>query len=138
MFKRLTLTFALILLLSSAALAANMMEEDAVKNLLEQDNALILVDIQPAEAFAKAHIRGSLETNAFPAKTAEEKARLDQVLPVIQSSDLPVVIVCPRGKSGARNSYDYLLSKGVPEDRLYILEGGMADGPFDELLVEGH
>ncbi|MCP3176028.1 MAG: rhodanese-like domain-containing protein [Desulfuromonadales bacterium] len=137
MFKRLTLTFALILLLSSAALAANMMEEDAVKNLLEQDNALILVDIQPAEAFAKAHIRGSLETNAFPAKTAEEKARLDQVLPVIQSSDLPVVIVCPRGKSGARNSYDYLLSKGVPEDRLYILEGGMADWPFDELLVEG-
>ena len=138
MFKRLTLTFALILLLSSAALAANMMDEDAVKNLLEQDNALILVDIQPAEAFAKAHIRGSLETNAFPAKTAEEKARLDQVLPVIQSSDLPVVIVCPRGKSGARNSYDYLLSKGVPEDRLYILEGGMADWPFDELLVEGH
>ncbi|BCA81062.1 rhodanese-like domain-containing protein [Desulfuromonas sp. AOP6] len=137
MFKRFAMVLVFTLSLSSAALAANMMEEDAVKNLLEQDNALILVDIQPADAFAKAHIRGSLETNAFPAKTAEEKARLDQVLPAIQASDLPVVIVCPRGKSGARNSYDYLLSKGVSEDRLYILEGGMADWPFDELLVEG-
>ncbi len=95
------------------------------------------MDIQPAADFEKQHLPGSIETNAFPAKTDEEKARLDKVLARIKSSKDPVVVVCPRGKSGAKNSYNHLESKGVSEDRMQILEGGIAEWPFKELFVTG-
>ena len=96
-----------------------------------------MVDIQPAADFAKQHLPGSIETNAFPAKSDEEKARLNKALPAINGSKAPVVVLCPRGKSGAKNSYEYLQSKGVPENRLQILEGGIADWPFTEMFVKG-
>jgi hypothetical protein len=48
-----------------------------------------------------------------------------------------VVIICPRGKSGASNTYDYIKSKGIPENRLYILEGGIAGWPYKEMLIKG-
>ena len=47
------------------------------------------------------------------------------------------MVVCPRGKGGAMNSYDYLKTQGIPEERLRILEGGMAGWPFKELLKQG-
>ncbi len=48
-----------------------------------------------------------------------------------------VVIICPKGKGGALNAYDYLKSKGVPENRLFILEGGIDDWPYPDLFVKG-
>ena len=71
------------------------------------------------------------------AKSAEEKARLDKVLPIISQSKAPVIVICPRGKTGAKNSYDYLLSKGVAEDRMKILEDGIAGWEFPQLFVKG-
>lgn len=136
MFKRMVLTLSLTLLLATQALAANYIESDELKLMLEQKQELILVDIQPAADFKKQHLTGSIETNAFPAKTAEEKARLDKVLPLISQSKAPVIVICPRGKTGAKNSYDYLLSKGVPEERMRILEGGIAGWEFEQLLVK--
>lgn len=96
-----------------------------------------MVDIQPAADFTKQHLPGSIETNAFPGKSDEEKARLDKALPTINTSKAQVIVLCPRGKGGAKNSYDYLQSKGVPENRLQILEGGIADWPFAEMFVKG-
>ncbi len=115
----------------------NFIKPEELKNWLNSGKKVILVDIQPHEDFVKGHIKGAIETNAFPASKDEEKKRLDKVLPIIQNSKDPVVIICPRGRSGAKNSYDYLKSKGVPEDRLYILEGGMAGWPYPELLEKG-
>jgi hypothetical protein len=60
-----------------------------------------------ATDFTNQHLPGAIETNAFP------------------------------GKSGAKNNYDYLQSKGVVENRLQILEGGIADWPYAEMLVKG-
>ena len=96
-----------------------------------------MVDIQPAADFAKQHLPGSIETNAFPAKSDEEKGRLNKALPAINASKAPVIVLCPRGKSGAKNSYDYLQSKGVAENRLQILEGGIADWPYGGMFVKG-
>ncbi|MCS7150681.1 MAG: rhodanese-like domain-containing protein [Caldimicrobium sp.] len=91
--------------------------------------------MQPPEDFAKAHFKGSIETNAFPANTDELKRRLDKALPIINNNPQdPVVIVCPRGRSGAQNTYDYPKSKEVPEKKLYILKGGIAGWPYPELL----
>ena len=138
MFQKIALTLIFTLLAVTAALAANYIDPPELKELLDKKKPVILVDIQPAADFAKQHLAGSIETNAFPAKTDEEKARLDKALVIIKASKDPVVVVCPRGKSGAKNSYSYLESKGVPEVRMTILEGGMAEWPYKELLVTGH
>jgi hypothetical protein len=53
-----------------------------------------------------------IKTNAYPAKTDEEK-KLDGVQSSINSSKEDVVIVCPRGGGGAKNTYEYLKTKGV-------------------------
>lgn len=137
MLKKFTAALILTLSTASAALAANYIEPQELKELLDKKQPVILVDIQPAADFEKQRIVGSIETNAFPAKSDEEKARLDKTLPIIKASKDPVVVVCPRGKSGAKNSYEYLMKQGVAEDRLQILDGGIAEWPYKELFVKG-
>lgn len=137
MFKRIVLTLALTLLSATAALAANYIEPQELKALLDKKSEVILVDIQPAADFEQQHLPGSIETNAFPAAKDEEKARLDKALTVIKASKAPVVVVCPRGKTGAKNSYNYLELKGISEDRMQILEDGIAGWPYKEMFVKG-
>lgn len=135
--KMITLCLALValLLVPYAALAANYVKPDIFKQWLANNRSLVIVDIQPAEDFGDQHFKGSIETNAFPAKS-DEKKRLDKALPAIQASKGDVVIICPMGKGGALNSYDYLKSKGVPEKRLFILEGGIDGWPYPALFVK--
>jgi rhodanese-related sulfurtransferase len=129
------LTFCILLLAhASLALAANYIDADELKQIILQNREVVIVDIQPTGEFSQHFLKGSIETNAFPAKSADEKQRLDKALPAISSSSAPVVIICPRGKSGAKNSYEYLISKGIPENRLLILDGGIAEWPYKELL----
>ena len=137
MFKKIALTLSLTLLAAATALAANYIEPQELKELLDKKQAVILVDIQPAADFEKQHLPGSIETNAFPAAKDEEKARLDKALATISSSKATVIVICPRGKSGAKNSYNYLESKGVSEERMQILEDGIAGWPYKELFVKG-
>ena len=137
MLKRIALSLAFTLLAAGPALATNYIAPANLKKMLDAKQELILVDIQPAADFTKQHLPGSIETNAFPGKSDEEKARLDKALPAINASKAQVIVLCPKGKGGAKNSYDYLQSKGVPENRLQILEGGISDWPFAEMFVKG-
>lgn len=137
MLKQLVTLLALSILSAGTALAANYIEPQELKLMLEQKKPLVLIDIQPAADFEKRHLPGAIETNAYPAKKDEEKKRLDKVIPEIRKSDAPVVIICPRGGSGATNSYSYLQSQGIPENRLIILKGGNDKWPFPEMFVKG-
>lgn len=91
---------------------------------------MILIDICSAEQFAKGHIKGSIETNAYPVKTEEEKARLAKHLPTMKASTEDVIIVCPRGGGGAKNTFDFYKANGIDENRMLILEKGMDKWPF--------
>lgn len=102
---------------------------DELNARLEAGSPMILIDIQPAEQFAKGHIKGAIETNAFPVKTEEEKACLAEHLPLINGSADDVIILCPRG-GGAKGTYDFYKSSGVDANRLLILENGMEKWPF--------
>lgn len=135
--KTLIVLFMGIFLAATTALAANYIDADELKPLLIQKKDLVIVDIQPPQDFVLHHLAGSIETNAFPAKTPDERQRLDKTLATIQKSSAPVIVVCPRGKTGAKNAYDYLVSKGVPENRLLILDGGVSGWPFKELFLTG-
>lgn len=114
-----------------------MLKPEEFKRWMETGKHAIIVDIQPKEEFEQHHFEGSIETNAFPVQTDEQKARLNPVLDLIRSSQEDVVIVCPRGRTGAMNTFEYFKSKGIDERRLHILEGGIAGWPYREMLRKG-
>lgn len=112
--------------------------QDQFKQWLEGAKPVVIVDIQPAAEFEKHHFRGAIETNAYPAKAQEERQRLDKAVSRIASTSDDVVIVCPRGGGGAKNTYEYFKQRGMDEKRLFILEKGMAGWPYPKLSVSGH
>jgi len=106
------------------------------KNKLLQQQPLTFVDIQVEKEFNQHHLPGALATYAYPVKSDEDQAKLDAVLPQLQSSTVPVVIVCPRGGGGAKRAYDHLQQQGISSDRLFILEKGQQGWPYPEQLAK--
>jgi rhodanese-related sulfurtransferase len=135
--KKLLGVMVLLLIMVGPAAAAGTVKAEVFKEWLRSGKPVLIVDIQPAGDYEMQHFKGSLETNAFPAKTDEEKKRLDGALGKARSSKDPVLIVCPRGRSGANNTYEYLKASGIPDDRLFILEGGIAGWPYPALFQKG-
>jgi rhodanese-related sulfurtransferase len=90
---------------------------------------MILIDVCPADQFAKGHIKGAIETDAYPVRTEAEKSRLAKQLTPIRESAEDVVVICPRG-GGARDTVDYFRAQGVPSERLLILINGMEKWPY--------
>jgi rhodanese-related sulfurtransferase len=135
--KRFTLPVLASFMLCSTVLASGYTYTGSkeFKASLENGRPMVIVDIQVPAEFARHHFKGALETDAFPAKSDSERAKLDKVLPIIAASSDDVVIVCPRGGGGAKNAYDYLKGKGVDEKRLRILEGGMQGWPYLALTL---
>lgn len=138
MLKRI-IAVLLMLLVATAAAAANYqyVSAETFKEWQEKGKGTVIVDIQVPAEFAKHHFKGALETNAYPVKSDEDRQRLDATLAQINASTDDVVIVCPRGGGGAKNTYDYLKVKGVEEKRLFILEKGMEGWPHPEMCVTG-
>ena len=98
---------------------------------INSENSPTIIDICTVEQYTAGHIKGAIETNAYPVKTDAEKAKLAEQLPMLKSSEDAVVIVCPRGAGGAKRTYDFYKSFGIDENRLYILENGMDGWPFE-------
>ena len=134
--------FICVAMLSMASFAHawssyNYVSAEQFKGLLEADKPLLIVDIQVKNEFNANHIKGSLETNAYPVKSEAERHLLDPALKKNTSKEYAaVVIVCPRGKGGAKRTYDYLNEQGVNEEKLYILTGGMAKWSYEEWVQE--
>jgi rhodanese-related sulfurtransferase len=137
--RKIVMLTLMLALAATVALAAsyNYVKPEEFKGWLESGKEVVIVDIQVPAEFAKRHFKGSLETNAYPVKSDEERARLDKTLERINATKAEVVIVCPRGGGGAKNTYDYLKALGVDEKRLFILEKGMEGWTFPEMCVTG-
>jgi rhodanese-related sulfurtransferase len=129
----------MLLLLGSAATVMaggyNYVAPDQFRQWLEKGKDMTIVDIQVPAEFQKQHFKGALETGAFPAKSVAEKQKLDAVLPKLSAAKNDVVVVCPRGGGGAKNTIDYLKEKGIDEKRIFILKEGMQGWPYKELAV---
>lgn len=136
--KKITLISLLMFFCSAMpASAENFLAPDVFKQWLDVGKPVIIVDIQVPDEFQKHHFKNSIEPNAYPAKTDEEKKKLDGILPAVNSSRDDVVIVCSRGGGGAKNTYEYLKSKGVSESRMHIVEKGIEGWPYKEMFVQG-
>jgi len=103
------------------------------KKLIDLGQKVHLIDLQKEEDFTKKHIKGSIGTYAYPVKSDEDKSKLDAIIEKVKKDNFDIVIVCPRGGNAAKNAYDYMLSKGIAEERLYILEGGIKDFSYGEM-----
>ena len=113
----------------------NYLEAKDFKQWLEDGKPVIVVDIQVAEEFAAHHFSGSIETNAYPVKSDDDRRKIDQVVTAFEKTGHDVVVICPRGGGGAKRCYSYLKSRGVPEAKLTILKGGVAKWPYKDLLA---
>ena len=115
----------------AAAKDYHFISPEALRTRLQESSPMIVIDICEAEQFAKGHIKGAIETNAYPVKTDAEKSRLAEHLTEIKSSGDDVIIVCPRGGGGAKRTYDFYKENGVVEQRLLILEKGQNGWPYE-------
>ncbi|HXE94846.1 MAG TPA: rhodanese-like domain-containing protein [Dongiaceae bacterium] len=115
----------------------NYVEQAQFKQWLEKGKDMTIVDIQVPAEFQQHHFKAALETGAFPVKSEAEKQKLDAVLPKLSAAKNDVVVVCPRGGGGAKNTIDYLKEKGIDEKRIFILKEGMQGWPYKDLAVAG-
>ncbi|OLN33196.1 rhodanese-like domain-containing protein [Desulfosporosinus metallidurans] len=109
---------------------------DQLKQAIEKKSPLKIVDIQVEKEYNAHHIQGVIPTYAYPVKTDEEKAKVAKVLPELKASQDPIVVVCPKGAGGAKNTVQYLTDQGISESRLMILENGQAGWPYAKLLAK--
>lgn len=129
--------FPVLITTTTMAANYNYVEPAELKQWLESGKALHTVDIQVLKEFQEHHLKGSLQTNAFPVKTEEQKQMLETVVPKLSADNKDIIVVCPRGGGGAKKAYDYLKERGIAEKRLYILKDGIAGWPYKEMIVSG-
>lgn len=133
--SRVMLAVLLLVSFVSTAVAGsyNYISPENMKKNIETGVEQIIVDIQVEDNFSEKHIVGSVPTYSYPVKTDAEKAKINEAVALYQAKELPVVIVCPRGKGGAKRCYDYMQSQGVPAEKLFILEKGIDGWPYADL-----
>jgi len=123
--------------LQAAERRYNTISPEELRTRIQSGAQQCILDIQVEENFAGHHIQGAVPTYAYPVKSEADKDRIENEMARLQADDDPIIIVCPRGEGGARRTYDYLLEKGIEEDRLYILEKGQGGWPYEDLLERG-
>ena len=118
-----------------AAKTYNLMEPDDLKVIMDTKQPVILVDIQKKNAYKEHHFYGSIRTFAYPAKTDTDKDSLVQAVTMYNTNQDKVVIIGPRGGRASKRSYDFLVDKGIPEENMFILKGGIKQWPYKEMLL---
>lgn len=120
----------------NSSVAVQYIKPDQFKQWLSTNKAMI-IDVQSYSDYMKRHFPGSIPTYAYPVVTPEQKKRVASLIPAIQKSKKPVVLVCPGGVTGAPNARKFLVSQGVPGKRLFILQGGASGWPWKNMMVSG-
>ena len=106
--------------------------EETSKLIRTNPQSIVLVDIQVKKGFVKEHLKGAIETNAYPVKKQDELDRLAALIPTIKA-DQKVIVICPRGGGGADRAYDFLKKSGINKDNLFTLKNGQEGWPRDEI-----
>ncbi|NLC28236.1 MAG: rhodanese-like domain-containing protein [Campylobacteraceae bacterium] len=112
--------------------------EETAELIRTAPESIVLVDIQEKAGFDKEHLKGAVDTYAYPVKSAEDKAKIAAIMADIKP-DQKVIVVCPRGGGGADRAYDYLVENGINEANVFTLKGGQEKWPrakISDVLVQ--
>ncbi|WP_319764828.1 rhodanese-like domain-containing protein [Maridesulfovibrio sp.] len=109
----------------------NYMSPASLHNAVATNADVAIVDIQVADEFKAHHIKGAIETNAYPVKSTAETDKLNAAFSKLKDTAQPIVVICPRGKGGAERAVQYLAKKGIAPYRLFILTNGQGGWPFE-------
>jgi rhodanese-related sulfurtransferase len=96
----------------------------------------ILVDIQNKNAYQEHHFYNSIITYAYPARTELDTQSLVQALRMYEQTQNDVVIIGPRGGRACTRTHDFLVKRGIPAEKIFILKGGIRDWPYKEMLLD--
>lgn len=141
------LAFALVALLalaacgedkSSSSVPYNYIKAEEVAKIITDNNPdYAIIDIQLEDKFNQQHLRGAIATYAYPGDKPEMHEKLKAGLEEVKENQ-KIIIVCPRGGGGAKNSINYYRSIGVDNSRLLILENGQEGWPsgLDDVMVK--
>ncbi len=109
----------------------NYMSAASLNQAVQNGADVAIVDIQVADEFGEHHIKGAMETCAYPVKSQVEKDKLNPSIEKLKNSNQNIVIICPRGKGGAERTFKYFEQQGIPSYRLFILTDGQAGWPYE-------
>lgn len=132
------LTGTLVLLLVSLAAGAvdyKFMDPEDFKIRIDTQEPTILVDIQKKNAYKEHHFYGSIRTFAYPAKTELDTQSLVQAVRMYEQTHNDIVIIGPRGARACQRTHDFLVTRGIPIEKIYILKGGIKYWPYREMLL---
>lgn len=136
--ERVTILASLLLFMFSmpaGALAYNLMKADDLKVRLDTKEPTILLDIQKKNAYKEHHFYGSIRTFAYPAKTDQDLESAIQGVRMFKQTGNDVVIIGPRGGRPSKRTFDFLVTRGIPEEKLFILDGGIKNWPHKKMLL---
>ncbi len=120
----------------SLALAYNMMTADDLKLRMDTKEPTILLDIQKKNAYKEHHFYGSIRTYAYPAKTERDLDSVIQGVRVHKQTGNDIVVISPRGGRPSQRTVEFLITRGVPEDKIFILQGGIKNWPYKKMLLD--
>ena len=135
--KKSLLMGLMLLLVAGLVIGCNGDEEEEAYNYISteefaqrlddgdvENGEMIMVSSQTEEEWETGYMEDAIATHARPLETDEDFAKLDDALAQIEEGDMDVILICPRGKSGATRPFDHFEENGVDTDRMFILEGG--------------
>jgi len=121
---------------SVAAAGLNFISAAEFKEMLDTNQPIVIADIQKSNNFRKHHFYAAVETDAYPVKTDSQRKQLEKIIAMFEKTGNPIVIVGPRGTSGAKRACEYLLDQDIPQEKIFILEGGIKAWPYKEMLID--
>jgi len=135
--KAIVATIVMLFMISmpGLALAFNMMAPDELKARLDTKQPTILLDIQKKNAYKEHHFYGSVRTYAYPARTEAELESAVQGVRMHEQTGDDVVIIGPRGGKASQRTFDFLITRGIPEENIFILQGGIKKWPYKKMLL---
>lgn len=126
----LCLTLALSLTLTSVVIATdyNYISPQEFKTRLDagdiEQGKLMVFSTQNHKEFASGYLPVAVQTFARPLESEADYRKLDIVLARAKATTEDIVIICPRGGSGATRPFDYFKQNGINPDRMLILTKG--------------
>jgi thiosulfate/3-mercaptopyruvate sulfurtransferase len=126
----LCLTFVLSLILTSTVIAKdyNYISPQEFKARLAAGDVdqgkLLVFSTQNHKEFSSGYLPVAIQTFSRPLESEDDYRKLDIVLARAKATTEDIVVICPRGGSGATRSYDYLQKNGIDAGRMFILTKG--------------